>query len=69
VRAASPPIRGGRPIPGSKPIPETLKEVDLRGRIRASGASNIKDVGDFFGWEPTRIVKARADFTKEQLLA
>jgi hypothetical protein len=46
-----------------------LREVDLPGRIRASGNSNLKEVGVFFGWEPSRVDKAVEDFTKEQLLA
>jgi hypothetical protein len=41
----------------------------LPGRIWASGAKNLKEVGDFFGWEPTRVTKSIGDFTKEQLTA
>ncbi len=49
--------------------PQTLKEVDLPGRIRAAGGANLKEAGEFFGWEPMRVTKTAADFTKEQLLA
>lgn len=50
-------------------IPQTLKEVDLPGRIRAAGGSSLKEAGEFFGWEPAKITKTAADFTKDQLLA
>jgi len=50
-------------------IPQTLKEVDLSGRIRAAGGSSLKEAGEFFGWEPARITRAPTDFTKDQLLA
>ena len=50
-------------------VPQTLKEVDLPGRIRAAGGKNLKQAGEFFGWEPARVTKTAADFTKDQLLA
>ncbi len=50
-------------------IPQTLKEVDLPGRIRAAGGASLKDAGEFFGWQPARITKTVADFTKHELLA
>ncbi|MGH7174207.1 MAG: hypothetical protein ACRELG_28390 [Gemmataceae bacterium] len=50
-------------------IPQTIKEVDLPGRIRAAGGANLKEAGEFFGWEPARVTKSAADFTKDQLLA
>jgi hypothetical protein len=50
-------------------VPQTLREVDLPGRIRAAGGASLKEAGEFFGWEPGRITKAPADFTKDQLLA
>lgn len=50
-------------------IPQTLKEVNLPGRIRAAGGASLKEAGEFFGWEPARITKTAADFTKDQLLA
>jgi hypothetical protein len=50
-------------------VPHTLKEVDLPGRIRAAGGASLKDAGDFFGWEPGRVTKTPAAFTKDQLLA
>ena len=50
-------------------FPQTLKDVDLPGRIRAAGGSSLKAAGEFFGWEPAKITKAAADFTKDQLLA
>lgn len=52
-----------------KKIPRTLKEVDLRGRIRAAGGSSLQEAGEFFGWEPGRVTKTPAEFTKDQLLA
>jgi hypothetical protein len=50
-------------------IPQTLKEVDLPGRLRAAGGASLKEAGEFFGWEPARVTKTAADFTKDQLLA
>lgn len=50
-------------------IPQTIREINLPGRIRAAGGANLKDAGEFFGWEPARVTKNAADFTKEQLLA
>jgi hypothetical protein len=38
-------------------------------RIRAAGGANLKEAGDFFGWEPAQTTKSAADFTKDQLLA
>ena len=57
--------------PGNSPqkVSRTLKEVDLPGRIRAAGGTNLREAGDFFGWEPARVTKTAADFTREQLLA
>ena len=52
-----------------KQLPQTLREVDLPARIRASGMRNLKEVGDFFDWEPSRVVKRVVDFTKDQLAA
>jgi len=52
-----------------KPNPETLREVDLPRRIRAGGGSSLKEVGDFFGWEPGRVVKPPDEFSKRELLA
>lgn len=57
-------------VSGSQPIiPQTIREVNLPGRIRAAGGANLKEVGEFFGWEPARVTKNVADFTKDQLLA
>jgi hypothetical protein len=50
-------------------VPQTLKEVDLPGRIRAAGGASLKEAGEFFGWEPVRVTKSAADFTRDQLLA
>jgi hypothetical protein len=50
-------------------VPQTIKEVDLPGRIRAAGGSNLKEAGEFFGCEPARVTKTAADFTKDDLLA
>ena len=50
-------------------VPQTLKDVDLPGRIRAAGGASLKEAGEFFGWEPARVTKTAADFTKGQLLA
>ncbi len=50
-------------------IPQTLKAVDLPGRIRAAGGASLKEAGEFFGWEPARVTKTAADFTKDQLLS
>ncbi|MEX2172722.1 MAG: hypothetical protein WD872_00085 [Pirellulaceae bacterium] len=52
-----------------KKLPHTLKEVDLPGRIRAAGAASLKEAGEFFGWEPAKVTKTVADFTKDELLA
>jgi hypothetical protein len=50
-------------------VPQTLREVDPPGRIRAAGGANLKDAGEFFGWETGRVTKTASDFTKDQLLA
>jgi len=50
-------------------VPQTLKEVKLRDRIRAAGGLSLKEAGDFFGWEPAQITKDVDAFTKEVLLA
>jgi hypothetical protein len=50
-------------------IPKTLKDVDLRGRIRAAGGASLKEAGEFSGWEPTMTAKTADDFTKDELLA
>jgi hypothetical protein len=50
-------------------VPQTLREVDLPRRIRAAGGASLKEAGDFFGWEPARVVKTSGDFTREELLA
>jgi hypothetical protein len=59
------------PNPSGAPrqVPQTLKDVDLPGRIRAAGGASLKEAGEFFGWEPARVTKTAADFTKDQLLA
>jgi hypothetical protein len=49
--------------------PQTLKEVDLPRRIRAAGGANLKEAGEFFGWEPAMVTKAAAEFTRHELLA
>ena len=51
------------------PIPQTLRDIDLPGRIRAAGGANLKEAGEFFGWEPASVSKTAGDFTKDQLLA
>lgn len=53
----------------SQKTPQTLKEVDLPGRIRAAGGSNLKEAGEFFGWEPGHVTKTAADFAKDELVA
>ena len=50
-------------------LPQTLKAVDLPGRIRAAGGASLKEAGEFFGWEPARVTKTASDFTKDELLA
>ena len=50
-------------------VPQTLKEVDLAGRIRAAGGMSLKEAGDFFGWKPATVTKSAADFTRLELLA
>jgi hypothetical protein len=42
--------------------------VDLAGRIRAAGGANLKEAGEFFGWQRRRVTKSAADFTKDELL-
>jgi hypothetical protein len=54
---------------GSKSIPQTIREVNLPGRIRAAGGASLKKAGEFFGWEPGRVTKTAAEFTKDELLA
>jgi hypothetical protein len=55
---------------GTSPnVPRTLREVDLPGRIRAADGASLKEAGEFFGWEPGRVTKTAADFTKDELLA
>jgi hypothetical protein len=51
----------------SRSNPRTLKEVDLGGRVRAAGGSNLKEAGEFFGWKPSRVIKGVGDFTKDEL--
>ena len=53
----------------SQKIPQTLKEVNLPGRIRAAGGMSLKEAGEFFGWEPGKVTKTAADFTENQVLA
>jgi hypothetical protein len=53
----------------SRANPRTLKEVDLGGRVRAAGGTNLKEAGEFFGWKPSKVTKGSGDFTKDQLLA
>ena len=60
--------RGGGGGDAPKAIPQTLKEVDLPGRIRAAG-SNLAETGEFFGWKPSQVIKGIGEFTKEELLA
>ena len=50
-------------------VPQTLQDVDLPRRIRAAGGTNLREAGTFFGWEPGRVTKTAADFTKDELLA
>ena len=50
-------------------VPRNLKEVDLAARIRAASGSTLKDAGKFFGWEPKRVTKGSAAFTKAMLLS
>jgi hypothetical protein len=50
-------------------LPQTLAEVDLRSRIRAAGGSNLKQAGEFFGWESGYVTKMSVDFTKSELIA
>jgi hypothetical protein len=50
-------------------VPQTLKEVDLPRHIRPAGGANLKESGEFFGWDPGRVTKTAADFTKDPLLA
>ncbi|HXD85418.1 MAG TPA: hypothetical protein VN641_02920 [Urbifossiella sp.] len=47
--------------------PRTLAEVRLLQRIRAAGGMNLREAGEFFGWEPGIVTKGISDFTKEQL--
>ena len=56
-------------MPNASGTPQTLKQVDLPGRIRAAGGASLKEAGEFFGWEPARVVKTAADFTNDELLA
>jgi hypothetical protein len=64
----SPGVVVQNPTSNPQKIPQTLKEVDLPRRIRAAGGASLKEAGEFFGWEPTKVTKAPADFTKDQLL-
>ena len=48
--------------------PQTLKEVDLAGRIRRAVGVSLKDAGEFFGWAPARTTKSSADFRKDDLV-
>jgi hypothetical protein len=59
------------PNAGSNPqkVPQTLKAVDLPRRIRAAGVASLKEAGEFFGWEPTKVTKSAADFSRDVLLA
>jgi hypothetical protein len=68
--ATQPPPGGVRgAAPGAPALPQTIREVDLPGRIRQAGHTDLKRVGEFFGWEPRQVTKTAADFTKDQLLA
>lgn len=53
----------------SSRVPQTLQEVDLPGRIRAAGGQNLREAGEFFGWDPGKTTKTAADFTIAELLA
>ena len=50
-------------------IPQTIKEVDLPGRIRAADGTNLKDASELFGWEPVRISKDATEFDKDERLS
>jgi hypothetical protein len=51
-----------------KKWPQTLHEVDLRGRIKAATGGSLAEAGEFFGWQRRIITKSIADFTKDKLL-
>ena len=51
-----------------KKLPQSLKEVNLPGRIRAAGGSSLREAGDFFGWLPAKVTKNAVDFDKNELL-
>jgi hypothetical protein len=48
--------------------PQTLAEVRLPERIRAAGGANLREAGEFFGWDPGIVTKGTSEFTTEQLL-
>jgi hypothetical protein len=50
-------------------VPQTLRDVDLPGRIRRAGGASLKEAGEFFGWRARSVTKGAADFSKEELLA
>lgn len=49
-------------------VPQTIAEVRLPQRIRAAGGANLKETGEYFGWEAGRVTKDVGDFTKDDLL-
>jgi hypothetical protein len=56
-------------VPRRRKWPQTLQEVDLRGRIKDGTGKSPAQAGEFFGWEPTYVTKSAADFTKDELLS
>ncbi|HET6883976.1 MAG TPA: hypothetical protein VFI31_27735 [Pirellulales bacterium] len=50
-------------------IPQTIREVNLPGRIRAAAGASLKEAGELFGWDPAKVTKTVAEFTKDELLA
>ena len=59
------------PNPSGNPqkVPQTLRDVDLPGASVRPAAQSLKDAGDFFGWEPGKVTKSPANFSKDELLA
>jgi hypothetical protein len=49
-------------------VPQTIRDVDLPGRIRAAGGASLREAGRFFGWQSRTVNKTAADFTEDELL-
>src|SRR5947209_7120322 len=45
-------------------IPRTLRQVDLRGRLRVGGAASLNEASELFGWMARSVTKTAACLTE-----